>query len=122
MRAYQQLETCSAPDGDLGLQPCPSACLSACWSVHTVACSHNDTLIHPGLSHHQPLTIVACPDIKMEMGGIGDVNGENANVTFDKVINCCFCSGCWGCTRVKYHLFFNLSQVEEEHINMLSHM
>lgn len=46
---------------------------------------------------------------------------------FDKVINCCFCSGrCRRrertCTRGKNKSFyFNLSQVEEEHINMLSH-
>lgn len=30
MRAYQQLETCSAPDGDLGLQPFLPVCLSVC--------------------------------------------------------------------------------------------
>lgn len=78
MRAYRQLETCSAPDRDLGLQPflpdarppvCPPVCLPVCQSVHTVACSRNDTLIRPGLSHGAA-TIVACPDIKMEMEGL----------------------------------------------------
>ncbi len=44
MRAYQQLETCSAPDRDLRLLP-------ACLHVHKVAYNRNDTLIQPGLSH-----------------------------------------------------------------------
>lgn len=49
MRAYQQLETCSAPDRDLGLLP-------ACLPVYKVAYNHNDTLIQPGLSHGAPAT------------------------------------------------------------------
>lgn len=77
MRAYQQLETCSAPDRDLGLLP-------ACLSVHKVAYNHNDTLIQPGLSHGaQP---VARPDMKCKWG-IGDVNREMPASQSDIVIN-----------------------------------
>lgn len=63
MRAYRQLETCSAPDRDLGLQPF--------LPVHTVACSH-DTLIHPGLSLGSDDGGVS--RWKNGNGGIGDVN------------------------------------------------
>lgn len=51
IRAYQQLETCSAPDGDLDLP----ACLSI--RYHAI----RDTLIRRGLSHRMP---AVHPDMK----------------------------------------------------------
>lgn len=65
MRAYQQLETCSAPDRDLSLL----------LSVHKVSHNHNDTLIQLDLSHGAVASGIS--DIKY-VWGVRDVNREMA--------------------------------------------
>lgn len=77
MRAYRQLETCSAPDRDLGLVP---ACLPAC----PYGSIKSQWYLNPAW----PFTwgLVACPDMKCKWG-IEDVNREMPASQSDIVIN-----------------------------------